>query len=818
MRWVVRFLVTLLVLSAPGMSVPPASAGGEAIPALTTAPIPPAEPLDDRFGENTPVMVVLDTSGSMETEVAFRAASGTRLDVAKSAVLGTVDALPDQQIFGLMTYPGGATVDGCEPGQILDELGLLDRAATVRAVRGMTADGGTPTGPALLRAADALQAAGHARATIVLVSDGESNCGPPPCEVVRGLTRDYVVTVNTVGFQSDDVNEEELTCIADATGGLYIRADDQDELIEALRTGTQALLAVSGTADDMAVMAGPGDTRNGAIQVEVRNTGVYDAKDVRLSLRIAAGADQPGAMLVPRPVRFLGNIASGDAVSVSFEPRPTSANSYRWVATASAANAVPHEANGWFEVTDQNTSESLQNLMADVERVAVVGDSYSAGHGAGVYIEEPYPDCARSMSAYGLVLFGSQNVEFIACSGAVTGDFRQSQVNNGGQTVEPQLAVLREAATSSRSPQAVLLTVGGNDAMFAELAASCVVATLCGIREGPGGPDLAREELLWLAFTRGDLIADVLQDVDAAVNDEVALARRNGQVAPILLLSYPRIVPQADVGVDQCMLGFDAEEYELLNEYFDALNAGIAYVATQLRASGRPVYVVREAAESFQPNHTICEGSQSWVVTQAGAVSILNPDAWNLFLGSIVGMSREDGELLHPNSSGHDALARAVVRWSHTAPETASAEPAVWDDSRIQRPATAVQRLLGRISAPGLPDEPGVSFRVRSTGHRPNSAVSVWMESRPVSLGSLRADDSGTLDAWVQIPTSVEAGDHDVRWLGPDADGKLVLHTEELSLAPRGSRLWTLLGLLGGILTLGGVVLLLVGARRPRAA
>lgn len=817
MRWVVGFLATLLVLSTPGMPTPPASAIGEDTHARSTASILHAEAVPDRFGENTPVMVVLDTSGSMDEEVTFRAASGTRLDVAKSALLGAVDALPATTTFGLMTYPGGATVDGCEPGQLHQELGPLDPASTVRAIRGMTADGGTPTGPALQRAAQALEAAGHARATIVLVSDGESNCGPPPCDVVKNLTRDYVVTVNTVGFHSGDVNEEELTCIAQATGGVYIEADDHDELIEALRTGTQALLAVSGTADDMAVVAGPGDTRNGAIQLEVRNTGTFDAKDVRVSLRIDAGADQPGAMLVPRPVRFLGNIASGDAVRVTFEPRPTSANSYRWIATASAANAVPYETSGWFEVTDQNTSESLQNLLSDVGRVAVLGDSYSSGHGARSYIEEPHPDCARSMSAYGLVLFGSQEVEFIACSGAVTGDFRGRQVKGDDDGIEPQLATLRAAATSSRSPQAILLTIGGNDAKFGDVAASCVNPLgHCGVIEMPNGSVLAGGQLLQLAYTRGTLVADVLQGVDAAVNDEVALARRNGQVAPIVILSYPRIVPRSDGAVDQCLLGVDADDYKLLNHFLDALNAGITDVAAQLRASGRPVYVVRESAESFQPNHTICEGAQSWAVTKAGDMSIWNPDAYHL-IGGRFSPNREYGELLHPNISGHQALARTVVRWSHTAPATATAEPAVWDDSRIERTPTTLDVLLRpfrQISAPGLHREPGLPYRIRSTGHLPNSSVSVWMESRPVSLGSLWVDDSGALDAWVQIPTNVAAGDHNVKWLGPDADGQLVLHTQELSLAPRGSRAWTLLGLLGGLLAMGGGVLLGLTLRR----
>lgn len=811
MRVLVAAMALLLVAMTGGWQAPtvlPAVAAASSSTPLTAAPLP-AESLDDRFGEHTPVMVVLDTSGSMNEAVTFRSAPGTRLDVAKSAVLGAVDALPDDQTFGLLTYPGGATVDGCQPGLMRTSLGPLNRVPAMLAVRGMTADGDTPTGPALLRAAQALRDSGFTRGSIVLVSDGESNCGPPPCEIARGLAKDgYLVTVNTVGFRSHDMNAEELTCIADATGGVYIRADDHSDLVDALRSGTQATLSVTGSVEDMVVMAGPDDTRNAPMTFEVRNTGTFDAKDVRISVQ--AGDRQPGNMLVSRPVRFLGNIASGGSVTVHFDPRPTQAGSFRWEASVTSANALPESANGRFSVLDASDSSSLQQLLADLDRVAVVGDSYSSGHGASNYLEEPYPDCARSLSSYGHVLFALEGLDLIACSGAVTGDFRDRQSLRGSVKVEPQLAQLRAAAMSEAPPEAVLLTIGGNDAQFGALAISCVVHRQCGIRDdGRGAPrEMTRDELLWLAFTTGDLVAEVLTDVDAAMNDEIALSHRDGQVAPIVLLSYPRIVPRPDVAVDRCMLGFDAEEYALLNDYLSALNAGISYVAGQLRARGRPVYVVRESVDAFQPNHTVCEGAESWVVTEAGALSVFDPGTYRLIGRKL---DRTDGELLHPNMAGHQALARAVVRWSHSAPAAASAEPAHWADALIAKPPTTLQTIttpLRQISAPVLPVEPGSPFRIRSSGHRPESSVSVWMESRRVSLGSVWADESGTIDAWVEIPRTVEAGEHTVKWLGPDADGALVLRQEALSVSPRGTTGWVLLGTLGAVLSLGALVTL----------
>ena len=54
-------------------------------------------------------------------------------------------------------------------------------------IRQLTASGNTPTGPALRGVVDSLKQKGFTSATLLLISDGESNCGEPPCEVAKSI-------------------------------------------------------------------------------------------------------------------------------------------------------------------------------------------------------------------------------------------------------------------------------------------------------------------------------------------------------------------------------------------------------------------------------------------------------------------------------------------------------------------------------------------------------------------------------------------------------------------------------------------------------
>ncbi len=91
-----------------------------------------------------------------------------------------------------------------------------------------------------------------------------------------------------------------------------------------------------------------------------------------------------------------------------------------------------------------------------------LGDSYSAGNGAGNYISSS-GDCHRSNSAYPALWAAAHSPSsftFAACSGAVTTDVINSQL--GGLNSSTGL---------------VSITIGGNDAGFSDVMSTCVTGS-----------------------------------------------------------------------------------------------------------------------------------------------------------------------------------------------------------------------------------------------------------------------------------------------------------------------------------------------------
>ncbi|MFJ4500220.1 VWA domain-containing protein [Streptomyces sp. NPDC088864] len=178
------------------------------------------------------VELVLDVSGSMRT----RDIDGkSRMSAAKQAFNEVLDAVPEQVQLGIRTlgadYPGDDRKVGCKDTRQLYPVGPLDRTEAKTAVATLAPTGWTPIGPALLGAADDLEG-GDSTRRIVLISDGEDTCGPlDPCEVAREIAaRGIHLVIDTLGLVPNAKIRQQLTCIAEATGGTYTAVQHTDEL------------------------------------------------------------------------------------------------------------------------------------------------------------------------------------------------------------------------------------------------------------------------------------------------------------------------------------------------------------------------------------------------------------------------------------------------------------------------------------------------------------------------------------------------------------------------------------------------------------
>ena len=750
-----------------------------------------------------PVVVVLDTSGSMgETD----ATGKEKIVSARAAVLDLVDALAPQTPFGLIAYPGNnaRTVSGCSIGAVEVPLGPLDQSVASAAVRRLTPDGDTPTAPALKHAAAIIKRSATQRGTIVLVSDGESNCGGDVCQMAKELSATGVeVRVNTVGFLISSEGADELNCIASVTGGRYVDAQDADALEDALQDLSGARLELTASVPNpLPVVSGTGSEGPRA-RLTVSNTGRKPATDVRLSLDFRDSKGTAGAVLIPRPVRFQGNIGPGQTRTVDLVVRPDAARleTFTWVATATADNARPRRQEG--QTTTVEPFGTLTGLLDGVKHLAVLGDSYSSGQGTGDYIAGTHADraganeCRRSPKAYGRVLLAE--ADLIACGGAVTANFYEHQ-QSGSAKMRPQLLQLRDLALSDRSPDAVLLSIGGNDVGFVEFAARCMlgpVGTTCGM-DALEVKNLYGEAAARVAAIANSLLR-VYRDVNRAVNDAHAREHRGGKYAPIIVVPYPRIVPSeraGSVAAARCQLLINEQEVAFFNYFVDLLNLEIAAAVGSLRSDAVPVRIASDVISAFQPDHTICDRDNSYAVANRDLAKIWPPAP----------------ELLHPNVEGNMAMARTVSAWA--AEQTPITNPAEvsWHAIGVKK-LTPVENLVAHtvLDAAGV-YMIGGDAPIDAKGFVPTSTIVFRMDSTPRILGTAVADSDGNIQARVPIPSDTKRGTHTIHVLGIDPSGTMHEVTTTIRVVPPHT-LGAAVTVALGVITTG---LGLIGIRRHR--
>jgi lysophospholipase L1-like esterase len=178
--------------------------------------------------------------------------------------------------------------------------------------------------------------------------------------------------------------------------------------------------------------------------------------------------------------------------------------------------------------------------------LAALGDSYSSGEGNPPF--EPAGDgCDRSAQAWPLLAAAELGwrATNLACSGAQTRDVVNPYKNQPAQV--DALATLRPR------PRVVTITIGGNDAGFSTTLGACVAA------------DCVATHAIAAANARiVALLPERLVDTYRAV--EQAAPR-----AQLVVVGYPRLVPQRQADVTRCPW-LTGPEREALNTSADLLN------------------------------------------------------------------------------------------------------------------------------------------------------------------------------------------------------------------------------------------------------
>ena len=179
-------------------------------------------------------MIVFDASGSMAGNMVQGLFSAvTRIYEVRKALAQVLPTAAKFRKIGLITYGPGPYAQ-CNVA--LDFRPMPNATEPIMSVvNALNPAGKTPLVKAVELAAGVLDNQG----VIVLLTDGEETCGGAPCELGKSLKANNRLTVHVVGYQlkafrwTGAQSFLDAKCLAEETGGLYITAENRQDLIEA---------------------------------------------------------------------------------------------------------------------------------------------------------------------------------------------------------------------------------------------------------------------------------------------------------------------------------------------------------------------------------------------------------------------------------------------------------------------------------------------------------------------------------------------------------------------------------------------------------
>jgi len=180
-------------------------------------------------GQKPASVIVFDLSGSMWAQIEGR----SKVEIARDALAKLARTLDPDQPVGLVTY-GHRRRGDCGDIEVLVRPGEATPAEVAKRAAALKPLGKTPLTEAVRQAADLLNIE-EEPASVVLLTDGLENCDADPCALGEALeARGIAFTAHVVGFGLSEAEGQEIACLAEATGGRYVGAQDGASLADAL--------------------------------------------------------------------------------------------------------------------------------------------------------------------------------------------------------------------------------------------------------------------------------------------------------------------------------------------------------------------------------------------------------------------------------------------------------------------------------------------------------------------------------------------------------------------------------------------------------
>jgi lysophospholipase L1-like esterase len=391
-----------------------------------------------------------------------------------------------------------------------------------------------------------------------------------------------------------------------------------------------------------------------------------------------------------------------------------------------------------------------------------MGDSFASGEGAFAYTAETDTSnnrCHLSTKSYGFLLTNQlfQSGRAVACSGAKTedvintsNDYRSQlsdKIIKGNRTEDTLLQVktnfipgylAQSEFVDLHKPDAVTLSIGGNDIGFAGLLASCVSPVSIPKACYPTYED--RQEL----FKQINGIFDELVTTYTKV-------KKPGK--RVYAIGYPHIVVNNGSGSCASNVHFETSEIEMTIDLIEYLNQTVKQAAAKAGVK----YV--DVSSAFF-GRRLCEAAPSTIAVNgltAGTDQGIGPLK---FIGN---------ESYHPNAIGHELLANAIRGATNnlTAPMPGSSEaltsPALpADQHNLPKTGRTIAsrvadnsispNLIVRGTALTIANDPGMSTL------KPGSAYKITVGPERTQISSGTASPLGAASTGATMPVSVPAG------------------------------------------------------------
>ncbi len=419
-------------------------------------------------------------------------------------------------------------------------------------------------------------------------------------------------------------------------------------------------------------------------------------------------------------------------------------------------------------------SLTADGQMRSLKSYVALGDSFASGEGASNY--RPGTDternrCHQSTNSYPYLL-GVRQASYasVACSGAKVQNISPSngrgsqiygEVSSGDSTKaldEHLPGYLAQADFVDKdNPDAVTVSIGGNDVGFANIIKRCVNPF-----ESHAG-NVASGFTCYSSYEDRKELTDLidrqlpkLRDLYGRLKDNKLDGRR------VYVIGYPQIVKPG--GACDLNVRLNADETKFAYDLTTYLNKVIRTAAEQAGV----VYV--DVSQAFD-GHRLCEPYANKPAVNGISLTRTPVSRWNM------------SESFHPTAYGHGLLERVIAEQTDdlTKPmpkpfvqtATISADPA--DALYVGR--LKEQRALNRVEVVGdmLPEvltigRPSTLAIPAGTGNlQPGGTYRLLLNG--VQIGTAMAGSDGSLNASVTLPVSAAAGFQTVHLVGKTVYG-----------------------------------------------